>query len=169
MAFREQDVVGLDVAVHDAVPVRVVQRLGYLAGEPDGVLDRQLHFALQPVAQALALDVGHRVPEPACCLARVEHGQDVRVLEPGRGLDLAQEALRAEHRAEFGVEHLERDGPVVPEVAGEVHGGHAAAPELALERVAVGQGGLQSIEVVGHRHPPATCLAPPALPGPLRR
>ena len=106
----EQDVVGLDVAVHDAVAVRVVQRLGHLAGEPDGVLDRQLDFALQPVAQGLALDVGHRVPEPACCLARVEHGQDVRVLEPGRGLDLAQEALRAERRASSGWSTLSATG-----------------------------------------------------------
>ena len=152
MAFREQDVVGFDVAVHDAVTVCVVQRLGYFAGEPDGVLDRQLHFALQPVAQALALDVGHRVPEPACCLARVEHGQNVRMLEPGRGLDLAQEALRAEHRAEFGVEHLERDGPLVPDVASEVHGRHAAAPELALELVAVAEGLREVWRWYGHWH-----------------
>ena len=52
------------------------------------------------------------------------------MLEPGGGLDLAQKALRAEHRAKFGVEHLERDRPLVLEVAREVHGGHAAAPEL---------------------------------------
>ena len=38
--------------------------------------------------------------------------------------------------AELGVEHLERDRAVVPEVLGEVDRGHAAAAELALERVA---------------------------------
>ncbi len=149
MAFRQKDVVGFDVAVHDAVTVRVVQRLGYLAGEPDGVLDRQLHFAVQAVAQALALDVRHRVPEPACCLARVEHGQDVRVLEPGCRLDLAQEAIRAEHRSEFGVEHLEGDGPLVPEVASEVHGRHAAAPEFLLEHVPVAQSSIEMVYGVG--------------------
>jgi hypothetical protein len=116
---------------------------------PEGVLDRQLHFALQPVAQALALDVRHRVPEPARCLARVEHGQNVGVLKPGRRLDLAQEAIRAEHRSEFGVEHLEGDGPLVPDVASEVHGRHAAVPEFLLEHVAVGQSRVEMIYGTG--------------------
>ena len=92
------------------VPVRVVQRLGHLAGEPDRVLDRQLDLALQPVAQALALDVRHRVPEPPCRLARVEHGQDVRVLQPGGGLDLAQESLGAERAASSGWSTLSATG-----------------------------------------------------------
>ena len=69
----------------------------------------------------------------------------MRVLEPGRGLDLAQEALRAEHRSEFGVEHLERDGPLVPDVAREVHHGHAAAPEFLLEHVSVGQTSFEMV------------------------
>ena len=48
---------------------------------------------------------------------------------------------------QFGVQHLEGDRPVVPEVAGEVHGGHAAPPELALEHVAVGQRGAEGLHV----------------------
>ena len=66
-------------------------------------------------------------------------------------LDLAQEALRAERGGELGVEHLERDRPVVLEIVGEVDRGHAAAPELALERVAVGQGGLEPFQGLGQR------------------
>ena len=42
--------------------------------------------------------------------------------------DLGEESLDAEHRAELGVEHLERDVAVVPDVAREVHRRHAAAP-----------------------------------------
>ena len=53
--------------------------------------------------------------------------------------DLALEALGPERGGELGVEHLERDRPLVPEVVGEVDGGHAAAAELALEGVAVGE------------------------------
>ena len=41
---------------------------------------------------------------------------------------------------ELGAQDLERDRAVVPEVVGEVDRGHAAASELALEAVAVGQG-----------------------------
>jgi hypothetical protein len=39
----------------------------------------------------------------------------------------------------------------VPEIAGQVDGGHAAAAELALEQVAVGQGGLEPFESLGQR------------------
>ena len=38
-------------------------------------------------------------------------------------------------------EELEGDRAVVPEVVGEVHRGHAAAPELALEPVAAANKG----------------------------
>jgi hypothetical protein len=43
----------------------------------------------------------------------------------------------AEGGGQLGVPHLGGDGAVVPQVAREVHGGHAATAELALERVAV--------------------------------
>ena len=63
--------------------------------------------------------------------------QDVRVLEAGGDGDLAQEALGAERLAQLGVEHLERDRPVVLEVVDQVDRGHAAPAELALDFVAV--------------------------------
>ena len=46
--------------------------------------------------------------------------------------------------AELRVEDLEGDRPVVLEVVGQVHRGHPAAAELALERVAVGEGGREA-------------------------
>ena len=39
LAVTEQDVGRLDVAVHNAVAVRVIERPGYLAGNPYGVRD----------------------------------------------------------------------------------------------------------------------------------
>ena len=107
---------GLTSRCTTPVPVGVVQRLRHLAREPDGVLDRELHFAPQPVAEALALDVGHRVPELPVRLAGVVNREDVRVLEPGRRSDLAQEALGTERRGELRVQDLERHAPVVPEI-----------------------------------------------------
>ena len=83
--------------------------------------------------------------------ARVEHGEDVGVLQPGGEPDLAQEALRAERGGELGVQHLERDLAVVLEVVREIDRGHAPAAELALERVAVGQGGLEPFQGLGQR------------------
>jgi len=69
------------------------------------------------------------------------HGEDIRVLEPSDRLDLALEALRAERVGQLGVQHLERHGALVPEVAGEVDRGHSPAPQLALDHVAVLQRG----------------------------
>ena len=76
------------------------------------------------------------------------------MLEPGGELDLAEEALGAERGGELGMEHLERDRAVVPEVLGQVDGGHAAAAELALDAVAVGEGrraGSATGSVIGLR------------------
>ena len=61
------------------------------------------------------------------------------MLEPGGEPDLALEALGAERRGELGVQHLERDRPVVPQVVREVDGRHPAPAQLALERVSVRQ------------------------------
>jgi hypothetical protein len=49
------------------------------------------------------------------------------------------------------MEDLQGDGTIVPEVAGQIDCGHAATAELALEQVAVGQGGLEPFEGQGQR------------------
>ncbi len=104
----------------------------------------------EPVAETLALDVRHGEPELARGLARVVDRQDVRVLQPGGELDLALEALGAQRAREIGVQHLERDRPVVPQVLGEEDGGHAAPPELALEPVAIRQAACKLLAQVSH-------------------
>ena len=63
----------------------------------------------------------------------------MRVLEARGEPDLAQEALGAERIGELGVQHLERDRAVVPQVLREPDRGHAAAAELTLEGVPVPQ------------------------------
>ena len=40
LAVVEQNVLGLDVAMDHAVPVRVVERVGHLARDPHGFVDR---------------------------------------------------------------------------------------------------------------------------------
>ena len=65
------------------------------------------------------------------------------------GLDLLHEALGAEHGGELGLQDLEGDLAVVLEVLGEVDRRHAALAELALDAVAIGEGGR---EAIGGRH-----------------
>ena len=71
-----------------------------------------------------------------------------RAAEP----DLAKEPLGAQHLSQIRMQDLERDGPVVPEVVGQKHRGHAAASELALDPVPIGQGRLQAIQLIGHEY-----------------
>ena len=64
------------------------------------------------------------------------------MLQPGRQLDLALEALGAEGAASSGWSTLRATGRSCRSL-GEIDRGHAAPAELALERVAVGERGLQ--------------------------
>ncbi len=58
---------------------------------------------------------------------------------------------RYERGREFGLQHLKRHLALVLEVLGEIDGRHPTATELALDGVAVAQGGLQTVKRVGHR------------------
>ena len=53
---HDQDVLGLDVAVHQVLLVGVAERGGDLAGQPQRIVERQLRLAPQPGPQRLALD-----------------------------------------------------------------------------------------------------------------
>jgi hypothetical protein len=70
---------------------------------------------------------------------RVDEGQDVGVLQLCGDPDLAQEPLGAEGRGQFGVQDLEGDGTIVPDVVRQEDRGHPAATELALDRVGGGE------------------------------
>ena len=75
------------------------------------------------------------------------------VIQLGGKSDLAEEAFRAERMGELRMENLERHRSVVLQVLGEVDRGHPTAAELALDRVAVGEGGGKVPEVVGQLLP----------------
>jgi hypothetical protein len=68
------------------------------------------------------------------------------VVEIRRDLDLREESLGAEHGAEVGSQDLERDAPVVPQIAREIHGRHTARADLTLYLVVIGQRRAELIE-----------------------
>ena len=72
------------------------------------------------------------------------------MLKVGGRRDLGEEPVAADDGGELGLEHHERDLAMVLEVLGQVHRGHAARAELALDQVAVGQGRRQAAGDVVH-------------------
>ena len=131
-----------------AVRVRVRQRVRQLGGPAQHVRERLRAVAAEAVAQALALHQRHGVPQQRRAharlgggLARIDEGQDVRMLEPCGEPDLAQEPVGAETGGQLGPEDLDRNRAIVAEVVRAVDHGHAAAAELPLDPVAVGERG----------------------------
>ncbi len=80
------------------------------------------------------------------------------MLEPRRGLYLLYEPFGAKHRGEFGTQHFHRDFAVVFKVVREIHGGHSAGTELALDLVAISKGITQALKGVRHND---VCSRPP--------
>src|SRR6476469_5376231 len=70
------------------------------------------------------------------------------MLQAAGDADLAEEPIGPKRAAELGPHHLQRDRPTVLEIPSEVDRGPAPATELSLDGVAVGQGGLETLEQV---------------------
>ena len=149
-ARLEQDVVRLHVAVHDAASVRVGERPRHLAQHARRVGRRERAARAESLAERLALHVAHDEEDEAARLADAMDRDDVRVREAGRRARLAQESLaRLGGAREVRRQDLDGDVAIELHVAREVDDAHAAAAELALERVLAGQGGLQVEELGG--------------------
>ena len=77
MPAGEHDVLGLQIPVHHADAVGVDHRFRHVAADAQGIFQRQLPLPVQPVAQRLALHIGHDVVEQ---LVGARAGADVRPL-----------------------------------------------------------------------------------------
>ena len=71
------------------------------------------------------------------------------MVELGADADLLEKPLAAQHRGQLGAQHLERNGAIVLQVAGEIDPGHSAGTELALDRVAARESRGETVSV-GH-------------------
>ena len=137
MAALQQNVLRLDVAMDHATLVGVLQRIRHFTRNAQRVIHRELTLPIESAAQRLAVDERHHVEQLTIGAAAVEQRQDVRMLQRGGKLDLLKKPLRADDRTELGMQQLDRHVAPVTHVLGQIHGRHAALPELAFQPVAI--------------------------------
>ena len=122
----EQDVLGLDIPVQDALVV----------GELEGVADpwhqqhrllRRKASCLHGLAQIDPIDVLHEQVEELTALPKIVHRHDVRVVEPGQESGFAVEAFRKGGVARERLrQELERHQAIELWLARLIHQPHAA-------------------------------------------
>ena len=132
---QQEQVLGLDVAVHDALLVRRRETLRHARRVLGGLAHAERPVA-QPRAQRLALEQLRHDVELVAVLARVEDRDDVGVRERRDRLGFGLEA-----RQRVGVvdevlrQHLDRDVALEPRIARAVHLAHPAGAERRQDLV----------------------------------
>ena len=141
---RQHDVAGLEIPVHHAVPMRVVQRIGDLDGDAQRERQRQ-RAVLQPPREGHAVDVLHHQEDRRAVLTDVMERADIRMGDAGDGARFVAEpfdpAARRVH--ELAREQLDGDGPIEPRIARTVDFAHSPGTERCqdLERAEAGARG----------------------------
>ena len=134
---REEHVAGLHVPMHQPQSVTRVERIGHRADDRDRTpwLEPPLLGEQRP--QVGALDVAHGQVEEPVRLAGVVDVDDVRVVEAGRQLRLAQEPLpETLVPGQLGRQQLQRHPALQPQLLGQVHDPHPPTADHRLDPVA---------------------------------
>ena len=135
-AALEQDVLRLEVAVDDALAVRVVQRERKVVQNAPRVFGRETLLRAQSLGERFAVHVLHDDVDEVLRFAERVHGDDVGMAEPCRHPCLTTEPLAMlVRRRELVTQHLDRDQSMEGDVAREKDDPHAAAAELAHDLV----------------------------------
>ena len=151
--LRQHDVAGLQVPVHDPLPVRLVERVGDLDPVTQELLGRERPLA-QAVRQRLALEVLHDEVLGLALAVDVVERADVRMRDLRDRLGLALEPLaQLRVRREVRRQDLDGDRALEPRVPRLVNLPHPAGPDgrKDLVRTEFGSGGQRHMEFLGRR------------------
>ena len=123
--------------MNDADLVRGVERAGDLTRQRHRALQAQRASPAHPVAERLTLEpLHHQVGAAVARGPGVEHLDDARVLERGRGPDLAEEVgHRGRIAAQLRRQHLDVGLATDDRVLGQIRGAQAPGAELAGDAV----------------------------------
>ncbi len=141
VTVREQNVLRLHIAMHESFAMREVEAGADLLCDSERLLQRQQARLLESVAQRAARDVWLDVVEESSGFAGVDQGNDVGMGETRRDADLPQKSFGTQRRGDLGAQYFDRDFTAVFFLFGEIDRRHAAAPEFALDGVAIGECG----------------------------
>ena len=157
-AGGQQDVVRLDVAMHDAARMCIRECAGDITRDAHDFRHRQRSaHLLQPVAQRASFHERHRVPRHTIEVAGREDRDDVGLLQARRGEQFAAEAFHGQLTSQFGRQHLQcHPSPQCHFLGGE-HAAHAAAAQLALHTICGAKLLLQALERECHERGEEGC------------
>ena len=128
IGVAHHDVLGLEIAMHDARGMRLRETLGYLLGDV-GEPSRRQPAGGQQVAQGLALHPFHDHEGHAGLMANVMDGQDIGMVQGRSRLGFLLETTQTISIGEIGWEDLDRDPAIEAGIERAVDLTHAACPE----------------------------------------
>src|SRR5579859_6120363 len=149
--MRDQDVVGFDVPVDDALRVCIAERVRDVPKNPNRLTDGELALARELRAERFAFDQRHRVIEEIAGLTGGMERNDVGMLERGRELNLAPEPLDVDARRHLRRQNLDDYLPAERELFGQKDAAHPPAAELLLQAVGGFESVLEAGFELGHR------------------
>ena len=132
---RQEDVLGLEIPVDDALLVSLSQRRTDLPDDVERVRHGHRPARLEPRPEVLALQVLHGDEEDALVgLPEVVDRDGVRTRQPARRLGLQHEPTHGQLvRGHLALEHLESHDPVHAELPGLVDRAHASGADESLD------------------------------------
>ncbi len=145
--FQHHQVRRLDVAVHDVILMRIVERRRRLGHHVENARQRQEVPGFGVLLQRLPLDELHGDEGDSGLLADVEDGDDVRVEELPRGLRFAHETLAGltrflGRRPGRQDDRLDRDLALDLRIVGQEDLAHRSSADLADDLEATQFGGI---------------------------
>ncbi len=148
----DEDVRGLDIAMHETVGVDGVERLRDLREDVESTPDREPTRPPEQRPEVGAVDVAHRDVEAVLGLSRLVDGHDARMLDPRRRTPLLLEPLaELPVMAELRSKHLQRDLAAVAQLLGAVDDSHAAPADDALDAESGQLGSDPGLGIRAHR------------------
>ena len=135
----DEDVLRLEIAVHDPDAVRFAEAGADLVGDEQRPARREAAFVFEQLREVAAGEVLHHQIDDTLPHAEVEDGDRVGIGELRDRHRLAAKALgKVRVTAQIGAQQLDRDALADADVLGEVDRAHAARSEQAFDAEAIG-------------------------------